>query len=151
MKGINSYCALWRNILGNRHPDGLSSQEDKAFREHLVSCSDCRSMLAASEQGIMLLMDEALLPKGSLPDWDEVVIKRAMEPALSSPVPMNPKEVSAAVARTVSPNAILDKIFDIQEVKTTRILKEKAEQFIEAWPLLSEVVGGRSLRVGKGG
>jgi hypothetical protein len=151
MKGMNSYCVLWRNILGSRHPDDLSSQEDKAFRKHLGSCSDCRTMLAEFEQGIVLLMGEALLPKGSLPDWDEVVIKHAMGQALSSPAPINPQEVSAAVARVVSPSTILEKIFDIQEVKTTRILKEKVEQFVEAWPLLSEVVGGRSLSRRKGG
>jgi hypothetical protein len=151
MKDMHGYCMLWRNILRNRHPDDLSSQDYKAFRKHLGSCSDCRTMLAGSEQGIVLLMGEALLPKGSLPGWDEIARKSAAEQALSFSVPIDPQEVSAAVARVASPSTILEKIFDIQEVKTTRILKEKAEQFIEAWPLLSEVVGGRSLSHRKGG
>jgi len=88
---------------------------------------------------------EALLPKKLLPDWDEAVRRHAEEWVLSFSVPSYSQEVSMALARTVSPNTILEKIFDIQEVKTTHILKEKAEQFIEVWPLLGEVVGGRSL------
>jgi len=151
MKDKSDYCVLWRNILRNRYPDDLSSQDEKTFRKHVRSCPDCREMLAASEQGIVLLMDEALLPVGFLPGWDEIVIKHAKEQALSSPASIDPQEVSMAVARTVSGSIILEKIFDIQEVKTTRILKEKTEQFIEAWPLLSEVVGGRSLRAAKRG
>src|SRR5882724_5661591 len=94
MKDMSGYCALWRNILGNRYPDDLSSQEHNAFRKHLGSCPDCRAMLAASEQGIVLLMDEALLPKGPLPDWDEVVRRHAEEWVLSFSEPIDLKEVS---------------------------------------------------------
>ena len=148
MKDMSGYCARWRNILGNRHPDDLSSQEYKAFLKHLEFCPACMAMLARE---IDPLVNGLLLPERPLPEWYEIVIKHATEQALSFSEPIDPQEVSMAVARTVSPSAILDKIFDIQEVKTRRILKEKAEQFIEAWPLLSEVVGGRSLRVGKGG
>ncbi len=130
MKETDGYCAIWKSVLAHKHPDELSPPERKAFDRHLVFCSDCSAVLA-EEQEMILLVHKALSPKKSLPSWDELV--RAYTDSHSLSLPQRRMRATISFAT---------RIFDIEEIKTTYILKENREQFIDGWPPLFSKVGG---------